>query len=200
MSVRVPRSHGWSITALDREFGWNSRTVKRKVGAEEPRQYSEQERPTALTRVKLAHFQRRREDSPHMRGTIVYYISVADEGSADAIYRLPTAAMNGSGLGGGLRAPGHGRDRPPNAGDIGCLGRSPMGTHRRVGLGCGDPATQSADGLLAVSHFRPPPEPATWLPVARGRGRRGHPALLHFNNLDPSWNIGSCALTQGHSI
>jgi len=39
MSLRVLRSHGWSITTLAREYGLNWRTVKRAVESEEPRRY-----------------------------------------------------------------------------------------------------------------------------------------------------------------
>jgi len=49
MSLRVLRSHGWSITALAREFGLNWRTVKREVESEEPRHYPERAKATALT-------------------------------------------------------------------------------------------------------------------------------------------------------
>ena len=61
MSLRVLRSHGWSIAALAQEFRLNWRTVKREVEAEEPRRYPERERPTALPRAQLAHVERRLE-------------------------------------------------------------------------------------------------------------------------------------------
>lgn len=49
MSLRVLRSHGWSITTLAREYGLNWRTVKRAVESEEPRRYLGRAKPTALT-------------------------------------------------------------------------------------------------------------------------------------------------------
>jgi hypothetical protein len=39
MSLRVLRSHGWSLTALAQEFGMNWRTVKREVESEARRRY-----------------------------------------------------------------------------------------------------------------------------------------------------------------
>ena len=80
MSLRVLRSHGWSITALAREFRLNWRTVKREVEAEEPRRYPERERPMALTRAQLAHVERRLEGCPGIRGTIIHGELVADYG------------------------------------------------------------------------------------------------------------------------
>ena len=59
MSLRVLRSHGWSLTALAREFHLNWRTVKREVEAEEARRYQERAKPTALTQAQLAHVERR---------------------------------------------------------------------------------------------------------------------------------------------
>ena len=80
MSLRVLRSHGWSITALAREFGLNWRTVKREVESEARRHYPERAKPTALTPAQLAHVQRRLEVCPGIRGTIVHGELVVDYG------------------------------------------------------------------------------------------------------------------------
>lgn len=80
MSLRVLRSHGWSITALAREFGLNWRTVKRAAESEEPRHYPERAKPKALTPAQLAHVQRRLEVCTGIRGTIVNGELVADYG------------------------------------------------------------------------------------------------------------------------
>ncbi len=50
LSLRVLRSHGWSLAALARDFHLNWRTVKREVEAEEPLRYSERTNPTAPDR------------------------------------------------------------------------------------------------------------------------------------------------------
>ena len=49
MELHVLHRHGWSLSALAREFGLNWRTVKREVEAEGPRGYPERGKPTALT-------------------------------------------------------------------------------------------------------------------------------------------------------
>ena len=80
MSLRVLRSHGWSLRALAREFGLNWRTVKREVEAEEVRRYPERGCPAALTPAQLAHVERRLGVCPGLRGTILYGELVADYG------------------------------------------------------------------------------------------------------------------------
>lgn len=80
MSLRVLRSHGWSIRALAREFGLNWRTVKREVEAEEERRYPERPCPAALSGAQLAHVERRLEACPGIRATIVFGELVADYG------------------------------------------------------------------------------------------------------------------------
>ena len=70
MSLRVLRSHGWSITALR-----NLSTPLREIVVgitEQPRHYPERAKPTALTPAQLAHVQRRLEVCPGIRGTIVH--------------------------------------------------------------------------------------------------------------------------------
>jgi len=72
MSLRVLRSHGWSLTALAREFHLNWRTVKREVEAEEARRYQERAKPTALTQAQLAHVERRLVVCPGIRATVLH--------------------------------------------------------------------------------------------------------------------------------
>jgi transposase len=69
MSLKVLRSHGWSITALAREFGINWRTVKRELESPAPRGYPERAKPTALTEVQLTHVRRRLVVCAEIRGT-----------------------------------------------------------------------------------------------------------------------------------
>ena len=69
MSLKVLRSHGWSISALAREFGLNWRTVRREVASEEPRRYGPRERPAGLSEAQLVHVERRLVVCPGIRGT-----------------------------------------------------------------------------------------------------------------------------------
>lgn len=69
MSLKVLRSHGWSIAALAREFGLNWRTVRREVASEEPRRYGPRERPAQLSEEQLVHVERRLTVCPGIRGT-----------------------------------------------------------------------------------------------------------------------------------
>ena len=69
MSLKVLRSHGWSITALAREFGLNWRTIKREVESEVPRRYGPRPEPAALTEAQLIHVERRLTVCPGIRGT-----------------------------------------------------------------------------------------------------------------------------------
>ena len=45
MDLRALRRHGWSISALAREFHLNRRTVRRELAAGAPRRYSRRGRP-----------------------------------------------------------------------------------------------------------------------------------------------------------
>jgi len=69
MSLKVLRTHGWSIAALAREFGLNWRTVRREVESDEPRRYGPRERPAQLTEAQLVHLERRLMVRPDIRGT-----------------------------------------------------------------------------------------------------------------------------------
>ena len=72
MELHVLHRHGWSISALAREFGLNRRTVKREVEAEGPRRYPQRSRPRALTEPQLAHVERRLAVCPSIRGTDLF--------------------------------------------------------------------------------------------------------------------------------
>ena len=69
MELHALHKHGWTISALAREFGLNWRTVKRELESGEPRRYSERAKPTALTEAQQAHVERRLAVCPTLRGT-----------------------------------------------------------------------------------------------------------------------------------
>ena len=68
MELHVLHRHGWSLSALAREFGLNWRTVKREVEAEGLRRYPQRVKPTALSPAQLAHVERRLTVCPSIRG------------------------------------------------------------------------------------------------------------------------------------
>ena len=72
MEMHALHKHGWTISALAREFGLNWRTVKRELESDEPRRYSERAKPTALTAAQQAHVARRLAVCPTLRGTDLY--------------------------------------------------------------------------------------------------------------------------------
>jgi transposase len=69
MELHVLHQHGWSISALAREFGLNWRTVQRELRSPHPRRYPERMKPTALTEAQLRHVERRLAVCPLLRGT-----------------------------------------------------------------------------------------------------------------------------------
>ena len=69
MELHVLHKHGWSISALAREFGLNWRTVQRELRSPGPRCYPERAKPTALTEAQLRHVERRLSVCPVLRGT-----------------------------------------------------------------------------------------------------------------------------------
>ena len=78
MELHALHKHGWTISALAREFGLNWRTVKRELESGEPRRYSERARPTALTEAQQAHVERRLAVCPTLRGTDLHGELVRD--------------------------------------------------------------------------------------------------------------------------
>lgn len=69
MELHALHKHGWTISALAREFGLNWRTVKRELESKEPRRYAERAKPTGLTEAQQAHVERRLAVCPTLRGT-----------------------------------------------------------------------------------------------------------------------------------
>lgn len=69
MELHVLHQHGWSISALAREFGLNWRTVKRELASPGPRGYATRVKPTALSEAQLRHVERRLLVCPSLRGT-----------------------------------------------------------------------------------------------------------------------------------
>ncbi len=55
MELKALRKHGWSISALAREFGLSRNTIRKEVQSEAPRRYPERNKPTELTPSQLAH-------------------------------------------------------------------------------------------------------------------------------------------------
>jgi transposase len=80
MELHVLHRHGWSISALAREFGLNWRTVKREVASPGPRGYFERAKPTALTDAQGRHVERRLAVCPALRGTDLHAELVRDYG------------------------------------------------------------------------------------------------------------------------
>jgi len=78
MELHALHKHGWTISALAREFGLNWRTVKRELESGEPRRYSERTKPTALTEAQQAHVERRLAVCPTLRGTDLHGELVRD--------------------------------------------------------------------------------------------------------------------------
>ena len=78
MELHALHKHGWTISALAREFGLNWRTVKRELASGEPRRYSERAKPTALTEAQRAHVERRLAVCPTVRGTDLHGELVRD--------------------------------------------------------------------------------------------------------------------------
>ena len=78
MELHALHKHGWTISALAREFGLNWRTVKRELESGEPRHYAERAKPTALTEAQRAHVERRLAVCPTLRGTDLHGELVRD--------------------------------------------------------------------------------------------------------------------------
>jgi transposase len=72
MELHVLHKHGWSVSALAREFGLNWRTIKRELTSLGPRGYPERVKPTALSEAQLRHVERRLVVCPTIRGTALH--------------------------------------------------------------------------------------------------------------------------------
>lgn len=71
MELHVLHRHGWSISALAREFGLNWRTARRYATAPAPPHYPSRVCPAELTPAQLAHVERRLAACPSLRGTVL---------------------------------------------------------------------------------------------------------------------------------
>lgn len=71
MELHVLHRHGWSISALAREFGLNWRTARRYATAPAPPGYPRRVCPAELTPAQLAHVERRLAACPSLRGTVL---------------------------------------------------------------------------------------------------------------------------------
>ena len=60
MELHVLYDHGWSVSALAREFGLDWRTARRYARAEKAPRYRPRDCPAELTAAQLAHVERRR--------------------------------------------------------------------------------------------------------------------------------------------
>jgi transposase len=78
MELKALRRHGWSVSALAREFGLSRSTVRKELAAEAPRCYPARAKPTALSEAQLAHIERRLEVCPGIRGTLLHAELVED--------------------------------------------------------------------------------------------------------------------------
>lgn len=72
LELRVLHQHGWSISALAREFGLSRTTVKREVESPEPCRYLARAKATMLTEAQRAHIERRLVVCLTIRGTDLY--------------------------------------------------------------------------------------------------------------------------------
>src|SRR5579859_2232626 len=82
MEIKILHQHGWSISALAREFGLSRTTIRRELTSEGPRHYPQRIRPTALTEAQVAHVERRLAMCPTIRGTILHHELHRDYGYA----------------------------------------------------------------------------------------------------------------------
>ena len=72
MELHALYRHGWTVSALAREYGLSRNTVRRELANPERRRYASRDVRTALSEAQQAHVARRVEVCPTIRGTIVY--------------------------------------------------------------------------------------------------------------------------------
>lgn len=82
MELHALHRHGWTISALAREFGLSRVTVRRELASLEPRRYASRAVRTALNEAQQAHIARRLAVCPAIRGSILYAELRADFGYA----------------------------------------------------------------------------------------------------------------------
>jgi AraC-like DNA-binding protein len=69
LELKVLHHHGWSVSALAREFGLSRTTVYRELASLGPRRYTERERPAAMNEAQRMHVERRLAVCAEIRGT-----------------------------------------------------------------------------------------------------------------------------------
>ena len=72
LELKVLHDHGWSVSALAREFGLSRTTVYRELDSPGPRRYAERKRPAAMNEAQRMHVERRLAVCPSVRGTDLY--------------------------------------------------------------------------------------------------------------------------------
>ena len=80
MELHALHRHGWTISALAREFGLSRITVRRELANLGPRRYGPRAVRSGLTEAQTAHVARRVAICPTIRGSIVYAELQADYG------------------------------------------------------------------------------------------------------------------------
>jgi transposase len=69
VELKALRHHGWSLSALAREYGLSRDTVRRELASQHPRGYPERAKPTVLSEPQLVHIERRLVVCPNIRDT-----------------------------------------------------------------------------------------------------------------------------------
>jgi transposase len=82
MDLRALHRHGWSVSALAREFHINRRTVNRELEAIEPRRYPRRSPQNPLTPSQLAHIEHRLAVCPALRTTDLHHELQSEYGYA----------------------------------------------------------------------------------------------------------------------
>lgn len=54
MEIHTLRRHGWSISAIARDFGLDRATVRKEIASPDMRRYPKRIKPTALSKAQLA--------------------------------------------------------------------------------------------------------------------------------------------------
>jgi transposase len=91
VELKVLHDHGWSVSALAREFGLSRNTVYRELTSPGPRRYAERERPATLNEAQQMHVERRLAVCPSIRGTDLHLelrLEYGYESSYPAFQRL----------------------------------------------------------------------------------------------------------------
>jgi transposase len=72
MELKALHRHGWTVSALAREFGVCRDTVRRELRRDGPAKYA-RDKPTVMTPAQLAHVERRLEGCASIRGTDLHH-------------------------------------------------------------------------------------------------------------------------------